>query len=156
MEPAIVGCADYGDDSSTLPADDDIFLRKCLPAVFVAACACLSWTGSTNFGIPAAENPLPSYERLGPFGGDVRSLLVDAQNASVIYLGASSGQIFKSIDFGKSWALIYPGLGRRDLVVDTLVQHPAVPEHLYAGAWDLRSEGGGLFESRDGGTPGTR
>jgi photosystem II stability/assembly factor-like uncharacterized protein len=117
----------------------------------MAACACLSWTGSMKSGIPAAENSLSSYERLGPFGGDVRSLLVDSHNASRVYLGSSSGQIFKSVDFGKSWALICPGLGRRDFVIDSLVQHPAVPEHLYAGAWDLRSEGGGLFESKDGG-----
>jgi photosystem II stability/assembly factor-like uncharacterized protein len=129
------------------------FLRKkCWSAVFVVACVYLTWAGSTRIGIPAAQSMLPSYERLGPFGGDVRSLLVDAQNASVVYLGASAGQIFKSVDFGKSWAPIYPGLGRRDFVVDTLVQHPAAPAHIYAGAWDLRSEGGGLFETRNGGT----
>jgi photosystem II stability/assembly factor-like uncharacterized protein len=92
-----------------------------------------------------------SFERVGPFGGDVRALLIDARDSKVLFLGSSDGQIFKSIDGGESWAPLVPGIGRRGLVVDTLVQHPSDLNRFYAGAWDRLSSGGGLFESSDGG-----
>jgi photosystem II stability/assembly factor-like uncharacterized protein len=105
------------------------------------------------FGIHAEDSAgiRVDFERLGPFGGDVRSLLMDSQRPEVVYLGTSSGRIFKSLDAGISWSILFPGIGRDGYVVDTLVQHPVNPEHIYAGAWDLHSEGGGLFESLDAG-----
>ena len=110
------------------------------------------------FGIRAEDNggARASFERLGPYGGDVRSLLMDAQQPSIVYLGTSSGKIYKSTDGGGSWAVLNPGIGRNGFVVDTLIQHPAEQDHIYAGAWDLHSDGGGLFESRDAGLTWTR
>jgi photosystem II stability/assembly factor-like uncharacterized protein len=96
------------------------------------------------------------FERVGPFGGDVRSLLLSSTTPDRIYLGTSDGQIYRSEDGGASWSRIHPGIGRRQLVIDTLVQHPADRSRLYAGAWDLRSKGGGLFESRDDGASWTQ
>ena len=98
-----------------------------------------------------SERPPYPIVRLGPFGGDVRSLLIDATRSNIVYLGTSSGKIFKSSDYGNSWTPLYPGIGKSRYVVDTLVQHPSEPDHIYAGAWDLHSDGGGLFESRDAG-----
>jgi photosystem II stability/assembly factor-like uncharacterized protein len=98
-----------------------------------------------------ASPPPASFERIGPFGGDVRSLLIDTKRPSIVYLGTSSGKIFKSSDTGNSWAALYPGIGRYEYVIDTLIQHPTEPDHIFAGAWDLHSEGGGLFESIDAG-----
>lgn len=95
--------------------------------------------------------PPHHFERIGPFGGDVRSLLIDAQRPNIVYLGTSNGKIFKSTDGGSSWVPLYPGIGRQGYVVDTLVQHPGEHEHIYAGSWDLHSDGGGLFESRNAG-----
>jgi photosystem II stability/assembly factor-like uncharacterized protein len=97
------------------------------------------------------SRPSAHFESIGPFGGDVRALLIDAQRPDIVYLGTSNGKIYKSLDAGKSWAPLYPGIGHKELVVDTLVQHPSEHDHIYAGAWDLRSEGGGLYESRDAG-----
>jgi photosystem II stability/assembly factor-like uncharacterized protein len=93
-----------------------------------------------------------NFESLGPYGGDVRSLLIDSHRPQTVYAGTSNGMVFKSLDSGKSWSALYPGIGRPALVIDTLVQHPTEPDHIYAGAWDLYSEGGGLYESRDGGS----
>ncbi len=90
-------------------------------------------------------------EAVGPFGGSVRSILISRHQAATAYLGTSDGRILKSSDGGVTWKTLHPGIGRRHLAVDTLVEHPAEPGRLYAGAWDLRSHGGGLFESRDGG-----
>jgi photosystem II stability/assembly factor-like uncharacterized protein len=91
------------------------------------------------------------FERLGPFGGEVRSLLIDAQRPQIAYLGTSGGQIYKSLDGGNSWNQLGSGIGRKQYVVDALIQHPEDPDRIYAGTWDLHSVGGGLFESRDGG-----
>jgi photosystem II stability/assembly factor-like uncharacterized protein len=99
----------------------------------------------------ADSNPDVQFERIGPFGGTVRSLLQSPSNPKRLYLGTSNGHIFKSVDGGATWDLLHPGIGKPQYVIDTLVQHPSDPERLYAGAWDLRSSGGGLFESRDGG-----
>ena len=98
----------------------------------------------------------PHFERLGPFGGDVRSLLIDVSAPATVYLGTSKGEIYKSADSGRSWQVLAPGIEHPSYVIDTLVQHPHNPEHIYAGAWDLYSEGGGLFESRDAGATWAR
>ena len=104
----------------------------------------------------AGGSPVARFERLGPFGGDVRSLLIDASAPATIYLGTSNGEIYKSANSGKSWQVLAPGIEQTSYVIDTLVQHPGNPEHIYAGAWDLYSEGGGLFESRDAGATWAR
>ncbi len=95
-------------------------------------------------------------ERIGPFGGDSRSLLMDSQKPDTVYLGTSNGRIFKSSDAGQSWISLNPGIGPFRYVIDTLVQHPTEPNHIFAGAWDLYSTGGGLFESTDEGLTWTR
>jgi photosystem II stability/assembly factor-like uncharacterized protein len=110
----------------------------------------VSFIHSENSGVAA------HFEHLGPFGGDARSLLVDSQLPNIVYLGTSNGGIFKSSDAGNSWAPLSPGIGKQEYVVDTLVQHPGDHNHIYAGAWDLHSNGGGLFESTDAGLAWTR
>lgn len=91
------------------------------------------------------------FERVGPYGGTVRSLLVSSKNSRLVYLGTNDGQLFISTDGGASWKLVYPGLRRRQFVIDSIVEDPVNADHLYIGGWDLRSDGGGLFESRDAG-----
>ena len=88
---------------------------------------------------------------LGPEGGDVRSLTVHPLQPGTFFLGTSDGQIFVSHDSGAGWSRVSPGLDRRDLVIDNLVFHPTDPDVLYAGTWELRSDRGRLFRTRDGG-----
>jgi photosystem II stability/assembly factor-like uncharacterized protein len=115
---------------------------------------------SLLYVLPAFSLDSPSLplriERIGPFGGDVRSLLMDSQKPDTVYLGTSNGRIYKSSDAGQSWISLSPGVGPFRYVIDTLVQHPSEPQHIYAGAWDLYSTGGGLFESTDAGLTWTR
>jgi photosystem II stability/assembly factor-like uncharacterized protein len=91
------------------------------------------------------------FERVGPYGGTVRSLLVSSKDSSLVYLGTNDGQLFESKDGGASWRLLYPGIMRRQFVIDSIVEDPANGDHLFVGGWDLRSDGGGLFESGDAG-----
>ena len=112
--------------------------------------------GAVAFQVAGNDSFTPRFELLGPFGGDVRSLLIDYSMPSTVYLGSSNGEIYKSADSGKSWKVLAPGIGQPAYVIDALVQHPRDPQHIYAGAWDSYSEGGGLFESRDAGANWSR
>ncbi len=96
------------------------------------------------------------FKRIGPFGGDVRSLLIDSKRKGVAYLGTSNGKLFKTSDSGKSWNPLHPGIRPYEYVIDTLIQHPGEKDRLYAGSWDLHSDGGGLFESKNAGQTWTR
>jgi len=118
-----------------------------LAAVMMAGLLSLSAGSGAGGAFPAGVR----FERVGPFGGTVRSLLISSHQADLVFLGTSDGQILKSLDGGSSWNTAHPGLEQRRLVIDTLIEHPADRGRLFAGAWDLRTEGGGLFESRDGG-----
>ncbi len=111
---------------------------------------------ATGRGLPLQPDRVAvEFERLGPFGGEVRSLLIDFAETRVVYLGTSDGRIFKSTDGAQSWNPLVPGIGQRQYVIDTLVQDPSDHRHIFAGGWDLRSSGGGLFETRDSGATWT-
>ena len=60
-----------------------------------------------------SESPGTRFERLGPFGGEVRSILMDPADTRIVYLGTSDGQMFKSMDGGTRWEQLFPGLNRR-------------------------------------------
>lgn len=123
--------------------------------IFLLSCLLIILAGYFPGIILSQETPdFPAeyqFERIGPFGGEVRSLLIDAKRPYIAYLGTSGGTIYKSLNGGSSWDQLFPGIGRKQYVVDTLIQHPDDPDRIYAGAWDLHSVGGGLFVSRDGG-----
>ncbi len=126
------------------------FGRTSLYIFILFLCSVFAVNAEDNFRTEAR------FERLGPYGGDVRSLLMDVQQPNVVYLGTSSGKIFKSTDAGDSWAALNPGIGKNGYVVDTLIQHPIEKNRIYAGAWDLHSDGGGLFETKDAGQTWSR
>ena len=88
---------------------------------------------------------------LGPFGGDVRSLVVHPQEPNVFFLGTSDGQIYVSENSGGNWSKLIPGLDRRQVVVDNLAFDPSDPHTLYAATWELNNDKGWLFRSRDSG-----
>ena len=119
-------------------------------AMFLVASRLLAFVLLISPAQRLATRTPAEMERIGP-GGDVRSLLINAANPQVVYIGTSSGTIYRSSDGGRSWG-DSPGDRRLSFVIDTLVQHPTEPNHIYAGAWDRYSEGGGLFESTDAGT----
>ncbi len=92
------------------------------------------------------------WQLIGPEGGDVRSLAYDPGNPDRILLGTSAGQLFESVDAGKSWvpfAHLGPG---DDYVLDHIVFDPTHPATLYVAGWSLfRNDEGDVFRSDDGG-----
>jgi len=85
----------------------------------------------------------------GPPGGDVRSLVVDPNNADRFYLGTLDAQIYTSLDAGKSWDLLY-NFNRPKLFVDHIIVDPRDSKTLYVAA-HRHKEAGGFFKSTDGG-----
>lgn len=99
-----------------------------------------------------AGSEVRQWEITGPWGGDVRSLVCSPDNADLLYLGTSDGQLFRSTDGARTWARLKPGLGRPGLSIDYIVIDPRNTRTLYVGAWAVsHKEEGGVFKSEDGG-----
>lgn len=108
---------------------------------------------------------VPSFAQwrpVGPEGGDVRSLTYDPRNPDRILLGTSAGELFQSLDNGKTWAR-FAHLGQGDhYVLDNVAFDPTNSDVIYVAAWSVDEQNNGdLFRSRDGGKtwqalPGTR
>jgi photosystem II stability/assembly factor-like uncharacterized protein len=92
------------------------------------------------------------WRAMGPPGGDVRSLVADPHDPSVLYLGTDDGHVFGSRDAGAHWELLGRAGHRLDSVVTALLVDPRSPRTLYAATWtfDPRA-GGGVFRSDDAG-----
>jgi len=88
----------------------------------------------------------------GPWGGDVRSLVASPDDADLLYLGTSDGQLFKSTNGAGTWTRLKPGLGQSGLSIDTITIDPKNPKTIYAGAWPVaRGAAGAIFKSEDAG-----
>lgn len=91
-----------------------------------------------------------SWQQVGPPGGDVRSLVADARDARILYLGTSDGHVFGSRDGGGQWQQ----LGRvasPDTVVFTMMVDRRNSDVIFAGTWALGGGPGGLWRSSDRG-----
>ena len=93
-----------------------------------------------------------SWRPLGPPGGDVHSMAVDATHPGRIFLGAADGHIFGSEDAGEHWTLLERASSRQDAVITSIVVDPRDPNALFASSWTQDpAAGGGVFRSEDGG-----
>jgi len=99
------------------------------------------------------EPPLSAqnWRPVGPAGGDVRSLAADPNDPRHLYLGTSDGHVFGSEDGGEHWQLLGRAGDRQDSIVTTILVDPRDSRVLYASTWTLGPNGGGVFQSNDGG-----
>lgn len=97
---------------------------------------------------PAASTPADDWKIAGPFGGTATSIAIDPQNPNLLLAGAMNSLLFRSEDGGATWNLLdFP---KRTLSqVSAILIDPADSKHYLAGM--TAAEGGGLFESHDGG-----
>jgi photosystem II stability/assembly factor-like uncharacterized protein len=97
----------------------------------------------------AAPSDGQPWERLGPEGGMVLSLVLDA--GGTLYLGTNDGHIFVSDNRGASWHLRGRVGARTDAVVAALAADPRLPGKIFAAVWFREAgAGGGIFRSNDG------
>ena len=91
------------------------------------------------------------WQALGPDGGDARSLAYDALNPDHILLGTSTGQMFSSIDGGRTWSRL-GRLGGDEYVLDHISIDPKDSNRIYVSAWSSSGQQiGEVFRSTDGG-----
>ncbi len=111
-------------------------------------------TGLLLFAVSLLSTALMAsgpWQVLGPDGGDARSLAYDAHNPDHILLGTSTGQMFTSIDAGRTWSRL-ARLGGDEYVLDHIVIDPQNSDRIYVSAWSLASQQiGEIFRTSDGG-----
>jgi photosystem II stability/assembly factor-like uncharacterized protein len=105
--------------------------------------------GSGNDGLADPGKYSNDWRANGPPGGDVRSLVVDPRNPDRLYFGTLDGQIYTSVDGGRTWQLLH-NLNRPKLFVDQIIVDPRDSKTLYV-AGHRHTEPGGFFKSTDGG-----
>jgi len=74
----------------------------------------------------------------------INAIVIDPNDAGVMYIGTENAGIYKSIDGGVSWQPVHNGLGRA--AVYTLIMDPRDSKILYAG-----TRLGGVYKTTDGG-----
>lgn len=133
-------------------------MRKVSRVVGYLVIASLSVLPKAGSGSPRegrsgeAGGEVRQWEITGPWGGDVRSLVCSPNNADLLYLGTSDGQLYRSTDGAQTWRRLKPGLGRPGLSIDYIVIDPRNTRTIYAGTWAVsHKEAGGVFKSEDGG-----
>jgi hypothetical protein len=91
---------------------------------------------------------------MGPVAGRVSALAVHPTDEDVIYLGAASGGLWKTINGGSSWVSLFDDVGTQTIGAITI--DPASPETVWVGTGEQGQScwsyfGMGLFRSTDGG-----
>ena len=73
----------------------------------------------------SANGEVRRWEITGPWGGDVRSLVVAPDNSEVFYLGTSDGQIYRSSDGARTWNRFHipPSLSRDGGTVPSFIKY---------------------------------
>jgi len=85
-----------------------------------------------------------AWERSGPEGGEVSSLAIHPDDASIVFAGTNDG-VYRSDDGGLTWTRSSTGLGSQ--TVPTIIINPDRPDEMVVLGW-YRSE---LYKSEDGG-----
>jgi photosystem II stability/assembly factor-like uncharacterized protein len=135
--------AGYVGALAVAPGNSDLVYLADLNELSVSGDGGITWT--------RLSNPLPSH---------VSALAVDPSQRNVIYAGADSMGLYKSVDGGDTWYAVNDGLGMAAgvrLRITALAIDPENPDRIFAarGVWIGTSHVEliplGLMESRDSG-----
>lgn len=87
---------------------------------------------------------------LGPSGGDVRVVTIDPKDKDRLFISTLDGQIYTSVDAGKSWRLLV-NLNQPRLILDQLLVDSQDSKIIYTSGHRFKAPGG-FFMTKDGGT----
>ena len=89
---------------------------------------------------------------LGPDGGDARSLAISAQNPDRVFLGTSSGGLFRSDDGGRTWTFNAQFGFNAEYVLERIAIDPRDSQVMYVALWCIDNKNrGAMYKSTDGG-----
>ena len=113
--------------------------------------------------MPEGDGPgvIQQWENLGPgnIGGRVRELLIDPNDANVMYTAAVAGGVWKTMDGGASWMPLDDAMA--NLAVSSMAMHHDNSSVIYAGTGEGffngdAVRGDGVFVSMDAGASWTQ
>lgn len=114
----------------------------------------------TNIGPKAVDMTSSFIPHWGSVSGRIKGIAVHPTNPDIIYIGASAGGIWKTIDGGASWTDMSGDLNL--LTFGAIAIDPSNPNTVYAGTGESMAgfntvtfEGDGLYKSTDGGVSWT-
>jgi photosystem II stability/assembly factor-like uncharacterized protein len=121
-----------------------------------------SWRITNVAAIDLAVSPATEAERArvwqmtGPFGGDVKTLVIDPRNSDRILIGTNDGQLFRTTDGGQIWRRLRPGIKAPGFAITSIMFDQARTGTIFVGAKQVRdakddATGGGLFVTADNG-----
>ena len=122
-------------------------MRSSRLAFVVLFLICTLWAAA---GLEASSQD--SWQPIGPFGGDARSLTADPSDFHRLFAGTSNSQIYFSSDGGRQWSRLSELSSRTDLIVGHILVHPGDRNTMYASAYTTNDgDGGGVFRSTNAG-----
>src|SRR5260221_13965279 len=89
-------------------------------------------------GLSASLGAEQPWQRVGPDGGNVRSLAMDPKNPDRIFLGTSAGNLYLSTDRGASWSRFARPGNSAEMVLDHIVIDPADSRNIFVAAWNAQ------------------
>ncbi len=105
----------------------------------------------------SVDHSTPAWEFAGPtnIGGRTTALVYNPQNANIVYAGAATGGVFKSIDGGITWNSIFDA--QSVLPVGDIAIDPVNPNIVYVGTGEANGghnnfAGGGIYKTTDAGS----
>ncbi len=143
-----------------LPPGDWFFAQRAFPFTQINYAA---WNASLKVGnqlrTKQAKNGLSLvWQSKGPenIGGRITDVEVHPSNPQIIYAGAASGGIFKSINNGQSWQPVFDN--ELSLSIGDIAIAPSNPDILYVGTGEANGGGGsvtydgvGIYNSQNAG-----
>jgi photosystem II stability/assembly factor-like uncharacterized protein len=115
------------------------------------AVVCLIFLLAVSVHADTDINSPYSWSYVGPYGGDVRSLVIDPSDPSRLYLGTNDGQMYRSTDSAGTWTRLlsfnHPGYS-----VDKVIIDETNPKTIYVPIWWVANDTDGtIYKSTDGG-----
>ncbi len=113
--------------------------------------------GDTPFA--ANKAAATDWTLLGPtnVGGRITDVVADTSNTDIIYVGAASGGVWKSVDGGSNWLSIFDDAGSPS--IGAIAIDPTDSDIVYVGTGEANPGGGsvayggdGVWKTIDGGT----
>lgn len=121
-----------------------------------------TWRITNVAHIDLAVSPANATERArvwqmtGPFGGDVKALVIDPRNADRVLIGTNDGQLFRSTDGGQIWRRLRPGIKAPGFAVTFIHFDQSRESTIFVGVKQVKdakddATGGGLYVTHDSG-----
>jgi photosystem II stability/assembly factor-like uncharacterized protein len=104
--------------------------------------------GAKELLIINPQNEQGWHKTMGPFGGRTNDIAVDASNHSVMYLAGNGGKIFKSVDGGKTWQIIYDF--KMDAPIHNIVMGDSNTLYTFTDKLQVSHDGGSSFSEFEG------